>query len=477
MLSIRRATLFFLSALFLPSAALAQEAVTDPCEKGKQYYVDQNYIAAEPYLRQCLEQGDSLEALLPLTMITVLQDRVDEALDFGRRSLDLGPDNPQVRFWYGRALLKSGDAEGAMQQWDAGLRLDTTHEGLLEGLARLSIQQGNGVRAYNLFLQMRMQGKDEAWLHSMLSDLARRQGYWDKAALHWQDLVTLEGETEESLVVLGELLILAGEGEKSLATFKHAAATLPSALTWGGLGKVWAHLEQPDSAVVALRKAVILDPADALNQFHLANTLQILGDITGAEEHFLACLEAAPDSPVGHFQYGAHLELRGEHERARAQVERAVSLDSTYLEALYVLMQMYEFAGMVDEALSTLDRLERLDPGAAVEIDQKRRELVATRDDVTAAQAAGKVHLYHIITPNPASVEEVAKGLAAGDDFGGLATRFSTGPTAVRGGDIGWVNPDDMLPVLRDAIRALAVGGTSAPVEVEGVTHVFKRIR
>ena len=35
-------------------------------------------------------------------------------------------------------------------------------------------------------------GKDEAWLHHRLSDLARRLGHWDKAVVHWEDLVRLD---------------------------------------------------------------------------------------------------------------------------------------------------------------------------------------------------------------------------------------------------------------------------------------------
>lgn len=473
----RRLRLSLLLVLVLLSAASAQELTADPCERGQAYFKDDNYIAAEPFLVDCLAREESLDALLPLTVIAVVQQRVNEGLAYGERALVLAPDNARVRYWYGRALLISGDAAAAMEQWEAGLQADVGHAGILEGLARLSLQQGNDARAYNLLLQMRMQGSDEAWLHEMLSNLARRRGLWDRAATHWQDLVSLVGETEENLVILGELHILAGQTEDALRVFRHAVATIPSGATWGGLGEAWFAMEEVDSATVALRKAVALDPVSAHHRFNLANALQIQGDLTGAEEQFTTYLEAAPDDPVGHFKYGVHLELRGELEGALAEVERAVALDSRYIEALVVLAQMYEDRGRIDETLSTINRLEQLDPGAADELGAWRGRLEGERQSTRSALAEGKINLQHIIVPGPEVAAQVSEALAAGDDFGAVAMRFSSGPTAARGGDLGWVNPAEMLPSLQDVIGSLAPGEVSRPVSVGGVTHFFRRVR
>ncbi len=466
-----------LALLSLAAVSAAQEVVDDPCERGKSYFKDDNYIAAEPFLLRCLEQGESIDALLPLTVIAVLQQRAAEGLDYGSRALALAPANAKVRYWYGRAHLVAGDSVAAMAQWEEGLRLNMTHQGILEGLARLSLQQGNDARAYNLLLQMRLQGADEKWLHEMLSSLARRRGLWDRAAEHWQDLVTLVGETEENLVILGELNILAGETDHAVEIFRHAVATLPSGATWGGLGEAWFAMNEVDSAAVALRKAVELAPDNAHNRFNLANTLQIMGDLDGAEKQFVTYLEAAPDDPVGHFKYGVHLELRGDAERALTEVEKAVTLDSRYIEALVVLAQMYENRQRIDETLSTITRLEQLDPGAADELTAWRNRLELERDATQASLAAGKVHLLHIIVPDAAVAAQVTEALDEGEDFGAMATRFSSGPTAARGGDVGWVNPAEMMLTLQEAIARLAPGEVTPPIMAGGATHFFKRVR
>jgi tetratricopeptide (TPR) repeat protein len=450
---------------------------SDPCAAGRQLFVQNDYLAAEPLLRRCLERGESVAALLPLTMITVVQGRPEQGRDFGERALALAPDNANVRYWYGRALLETGAVDAARTQWEEALGLDSGHVGVLEALARLSLRTGEQAKAYNLLNQLQMQGVDEPWLHRMLSGLARRKGLWDQAAEHWADVVAREGESEENLLVLGELTILAGEPQKAVDIFRHAVEVVPSGATWGGLGEAWFAMEEVDSAAVALRRAVELAPDDPRNRFNLANALELLGDAEGAGKQFRAYLDARPEDPVARFNYGVHLEHQGQLEAALEQIERAVELDPQYVQAHVVLAQLYEEQGRVEDALPLLDQLARLDPDAAGELAAWRERLLTSREEAASQLAAGKVRLLHIVTSDPEAAGPLREALAAGEDFASLAARFSEGPTAVRGGDIGWVDPGGMREPLRTAIEELAPGERTALITAGERTHVFKRVR
>ncbi len=463
--------------LLLPPVVAAQDLPQDPCQAGQDLFVQNNYLGAEPLLKKCLAGEETLAALLPLTMITVIHQRAAEGVDYGKRSLALAPDNANVRYWYGRALLIAGDPAGAMAQWEQGLVLDVHHIGILEGMARMSMDMGDDAKAYNLLSQMKMQGVDEGWLHQMLSDIARRKGLWAQAAAHWKDLIQREGENEHSLLVLGELNILAGNAEEAVAIFRHAITVLPSGATYGGLGEAFFAMDQVDSAAVALTKAVELDPDNARNRFNLANALVILDEPEAAGQHFQIYVEQVPADPLGHFNYGVHLEHQGQMEAAIVQLEKAVELDPEYIQAHVVLAQIYENLGRSEDALRILARLERLDLDARVELAQWRARLEGRESEAAEALAAGKVHLMHIVTADPQAVSLLTEALAAGQDFATLATRFSTGPTAVRGGDIGWVLASEMTDILRDAIDALEPNETSPPVEAGGLTHFFRRIQ
>ncbi len=460
-------------ACLSPSVARA----ADPCEDGRRLFLENNYVAAEPLLKECLEAKDSLLALLPLTMITTVQGRVPEALAYGGRALALGPDNVNVRYWYGRALLASGDRAQAQVQWEQGLALDSRHGGILEGLAQLNSQQGEFARAYNLLQQLKLQGVGEPWLHRQLSGLARRKGQWAVAVGHWRDAIAVEGETAENLVVLGELSILAGQPEEAVPVFRRAVELQPSGQTWGGLGEAYFTTDQVDSAAAALRRAVVLEPENARHRFNLANALELLEQADQAEQQFRAYLDLRPDDPVGRFHYGVHLERRGRPEQAVAQVAEAVRLDPRYGQAMVVLASLHEQLGALSEALAVVEALLALDAGSGPELRQWQQALQRDLAEAKRNLAGGKVHLLHIVTSDANAVAAIAAALEQGTSFAEVAARYSQGPTAVRGGDVGWVDPAQMLPALREAIKALAPGATCPPVEAGGQWHVFRRVQ
>jgi len=73
-------------------------------------------------------------------------------------------------------------------------------------------------------------------------------------------------------------------------------------------------------------------------------------------------------------------------------------------------------------------------------------------------------------------VDQVLVYLDGGADFGSLVTQYSTGPAAARGGDIGWIKPEEMVEELREAIEALGSYDISPPIESRGLYHIFKRL-
>jgi peptidyl-prolyl cis-trans isomerase C len=74
--------------------------------------------------------------------------------------------------------------------------------------------------------------------------------------------------------------------------------------------------------------------------------------------------------------------------------------------------------------------------------------------------------------------EEEAKALIAeldkGADFAELAKEHSTGPTNVKGGDLGWIDPNQMVKPFADALKGLEKGKYSAaPVQTQFGWHVI----
>ena len=128
------------------------------------------------------------------------------------------------------------------------------------------------------------------------------------------------------------------------------------------------------------------------------------------------------------------------------------------------------------EALADVAFLRESDPANQDELREWERKIRLDKDQSAAAHVEGQVHLLHLLVVDPAVSEQVVKELGEGADFSSLVVRFSVGPAAARGGDIGWMVPEDMVEPMRSAIAGLGVDEISPPVESEGLIHIFKRI-
>jgi len=95
------------------------------------------------------------------------------------------------------------------------------------------------------------------------------------------------------------------------------------------------------------------------------------------------------------------------------------------------------------------------------------------------------IHARHIIfAPADASeashasakakAEKARKRAVAGEDFAALAKELSEGPSAPKGGDLGFFTKDQMVPEFADAAFALDVGEISEVVKSDFGYHVIK---
>ncbi len=71
---------------------------------------------------------------------------------------------------------------------------------------------------------------------------------------------------------------------------------------------------------------------------------------------------------------------------------------------------------------------------------------------------------------------ELSTSLSQGGDFGAAIDRFSDAPSAGRGGEVGWINTDNMPPELRQTLSGLEVGQVSPPLQVSGGFSILKLV-
>ena len=85
-----------------------------------------------------------------------------------------------------------------------------------------------------------------------------------------------------------------------------------------------------------------------------------------------------------------------------------------------------------------------------------------------------EVQARHILVATEGEAETVIKRLEKGEGFAALAGELSLGPSASRGGDLGYFLAEEMVQAFSDAAFALRPGELSVPVETEFGWHVIR---
>jgi peptidyl-prolyl cis-trans isomerase C len=122
--------------------------------------------------------------------------------------------------------------------------------------------------------------------------------------------------------------------------------------------------------------------------------------------------------------------------------------------------------------LASLALQERLD---AVQISDEELESAYREEYVEADNT--EYHASHILVKNEDEARALIARLDTGADFAELARESSVGPSASRGGDLGWFAASDVVPEFAQAVIALEDDAYSeGPVETQFGWHVIKRI-
>ena len=80
----------------------------------------------------------------------------------------------------------------------------------------------------------------------------------------------------------------------------------------------------------------------------------------------------------------------------------------------------------------------------------------------------------HILVKTEDEAKTIIESLASGADFVALAKEKSTGPSGVKGGDLGWFQTESMVPEFSTAVKAMEKGQVSkTPVKTQFGYHVL----
>lgn len=102
-------------------------------------------------------------------------------------------------------------------------------------------------------------------------------------------------------------------------------------------------------------------------------------------------------------------------------------------------------------------------------------ELHAEYDKLKERMVAPEYKASHILVKEEEQAKKLIEQLNKGADFAKLAREHSTDPSSQNGGDLGWFNPQQMVPPFSQALVQLEKGSyTKQPVKTQFGWHIIK---
>lgn len=340
--------------------ALEQQGKNPEAEAAWRAYLKEHPADPEPYAQ--------------LGLLEARQEHYKEAVPLYRKALAMNPDVRGLRLNLGLALFKLGDLKAALSEFTQSLKevdpgspdaqrltilIGMSHYGLAEYAQAVPfLKEAAATDPQNLPLRL-------ALAHSCL---------WSKqypcVMDAYREIVTLNSESAEADMLAGEALDEMKDNEGATKMFRAAVAANPSEpnvhfglgyLLWAQkiypeaaqefkselandpqhvqslvyLGDTEIQLNLPADAKPILEKAVRLDPAQPLAHLDLGILLSDAGDNEGALREFTLAEKLNPNDVNVHWRLGRLYRTMGRKDEAKAEMEKASTLNKAVDEDLY----------------------------------------------------------------------------------------------------------------------------------------------
>lgn len=116
--------------------------------------------------------------------------------------------------------------------------------------------------------------------------------------------------------------------------------------------------------------------------------------------------------------------------------------------------------------------LKNITQSGQISEDELKQEYQKHKNEMVTKEYKAR----HILVEKEDTAKNIVAKLDKGADFGELAKKESTGPSATHGGDLGWFKPGEMVKEFSDAVEKLENGKyTKTPVKTQFGWHVILR--
>jgi len=274
------------------------------------------------------------------------------------------PGNANAHNNLGLALFHSGDAKGAIHQYEAALQIAPSYPGVLSNLGNALRQDGQSDRAIDAFTAALRLEPNYAPAGFNLASALADAGRETEAIAHYEAALQLSPRDPRGHFGLGVALQRAHHPEHAAREFAAAIELDPAmAEARERLGVLLCAAGQGDEGTAQLREAVRLRPDSAPAHFDLANALVGARDLPGAESELEAALRLDPGLAPASTNLGIILFRTGHPAEGLARIEAAIRLRPDLVDAHFARAMALLQSGRRGEAEAEDERIEQLSPG------------------------------------------------------------------------------------------------------------------
>jgi tetratricopeptide (TPR) repeat protein len=375
--------------------------------------------------RKALALGDESYAAHALLGRALLASDGDskEAIEHLQRSLELYPDQTEVRFELVHVLRKAkdfpaagvelrilkdqlppGDArleyalgllsadmgypEAAVRSFRRALGSKPGFLAAAQGLGAALVRMGKWSEAASVLGPL-AQAQPSSSLVSYLNALALQNSQHPKEAeAEARRALALDSNSADAHTLLGITLSSQGRFDEAISYLGQAAEINPNSFDAElYLGRSRYARSDTVGAAVALQKAVSLRPEDPEARFFLGTVLEVSGDQEGATAQYQQLERISPRDPRGYAALGGILGKTGKIEEALAQLRKAREIDPGNFETNMALGRLLARAGNLGEGIRFLQEAATQAPQSpevhyqlGLSLQRARRKAEATKE-------------------------------------------------------------------------------------------------
>ncbi|MBL4575538.1 MAG: tetratricopeptide repeat protein [Opitutaceae bacterium] len=321
-------------------------------------------LAGKSILKEIVEETpDYITALSILAEVEASQENFEESAVLITKGLRLEPVDPEMLLMRGRLTLAQGNAEKAVEEFEAMLKFYPKATQGYQDLTRAYLAQGETAEALKSLDEALLLAPDNPELLLLKARLKAGMGDFSVSIVLLKKLTRKWPQVKESQQLLAEVYRAAGDAEEALGIYQLLAEQNPEdAQGRFMVGLMLLEQEKNEEARYAFELSVTLDPNFSPALVQLTNLDLLEERYDQALERLTRELKQHPEITVWYLLQGEVLLAQDKKSQAETAFRKVLEIQPGNREAHMQLAQLYLKMGKENAALAELQEVVKKTP-------------------------------------------------------------------------------------------------------------------